>query len=330
MLSTLMTDESPILSVCILSFNQRDFISVCLDSILNQQTDFPFEVIVSDDASTDGTQDVIRDYKVRYPHLKIMLHQKNMGRAGLFNALECYASAKGVFLATFDGDDYMLPGKLQKQVDFMRSRLDYAICGHNVRVVNSSDDEVLGYMDEGKRIGCGDINAIAKYGTYLGAASIVYRREWLDLDLFLQLHSYRLQGDWLLHLIVARHGKVGYIDDVLSVYRKHDAGVTHADDNDFDKMKAILAERLDILEKAKMLGATDLAVDQRASELHFLMAGKYLAAGLYSAFQHHLKAADKMYPPQNIRNRVFILLRYAPQLLRRVDILIKFAKRNSF
>ena len=103
-------------SVTILTYNQVAFIGQAIESALDQITDFPYEILVGDDCSTDGTQEVILDYQKRYPdRVKPVLHKKNLGQNGLFNTIETLKLAQGAYIAPMDGDDYWTdPRKLQK------------------------------------------------------------------------------------------------------------------------------------------------------------------------------------------------------------------------
>lgn len=110
----------PQISVCVITYNQEKYIRQCLQSIINQETNFDFEIIVGDDCSTDGTQDVLKEYAEKYPHIiKLFLHNKNNG--GVYNFKFVHDRAVGKYVAHIDGDDLMLPGKLQAQASEFES-----------------------------------------------------------------------------------------------------------------------------------------------------------------------------------------------------------------
>ena len=121
-------------SVICVTFNQKRFIAQALDGFVMQKTDFSFQVLVGDDASTDGTTDVVIEYAKKYPDIiKPVLHSQNVG--AFKNSLSVYQAAKTEYVALCDGDDYWTdPLKLQKQVDFLEAHPDYAICFHPVTV----------------------------------------------------------------------------------------------------------------------------------------------------------------------------------------------------
>lgn len=127
-----MNKNTPKVSVTLVTYNQKDYIGLCLESLVTQECNFEFEIIVGDDASTDGTSDIVREYANRYPDIVIpLIHEKNLGPSGnFFSILE---KTRGDYIAHMDGDDYALPGKLQAQADFMDKTPDCNICFHRVK-----------------------------------------------------------------------------------------------------------------------------------------------------------------------------------------------------
>lgn len=105
-------------TVCVVSYNQQDYIAQCLQSIVDQKTDFPFTVLVSDDCSTDNTRAIIQQFADRYPDIIIpVARQKNLG--AYQNFLQTHQMAVSPYICHCDGDDYWLPGKLQAQADYL-------------------------------------------------------------------------------------------------------------------------------------------------------------------------------------------------------------------
>ena len=121
-------------SVCVVTYNQEKYIAECLESLVTQQTSFKFEIIVGEDCSTDGTRAIVQQYVEQYPDLIVPLfYEENVG--AVENVKRVYKAAKGKYIAHMDGDDFALPGKLQKQYDVMEK--GYAICSHNVCSINT-------------------------------------------------------------------------------------------------------------------------------------------------------------------------------------------------
>jgi glycosyltransferase involved in cell wall biosynthesis len=130
---------SPKVSVLVLTFNHAPYIRECLESLVQQTTNFLFEIIISDDYSNDGTREILNEYAEKYPKLiTVFLHEKNMG--GSPNYLFLHNQANGEYIAYLDGDDYALPGKLQVQSDFLDSNSRCNIVWHRVFTKNGDLD----------------------------------------------------------------------------------------------------------------------------------------------------------------------------------------------
>ncbi|MDE1211677.1 glycosyltransferase family 2 protein [Vibrio aestuarianus] len=140
--------NNPKVSVCVMTYNQEDFIAECLDSILSQECDFDFEVIVGEDCSTDNTRSVVQEYTNKYPDvIRLLLHDENIG--GEENYLLVHAAANGKYVCDMDGDDLALPGKLQAQADFMDKTPDCNIAFHRVELLypdGSTKDDAINYQ----------------------------------------------------------------------------------------------------------------------------------------------------------------------------------------
>ncbi|AVD84314.1 glycosyl transferase family 2 [Pseudomonas sp. SWI6] len=120
-------------SVCIVTYNQERYIAQCLQSIVDQVVGFDFEVLVSDDASSDRTPEIISEFARRYPNLiKPFLNKKNLGAGP--NFVFVHDQARGEYIAHIDGDDYCLPGKLQRQADYLDRHAHCNIVWHKMLV----------------------------------------------------------------------------------------------------------------------------------------------------------------------------------------------------
>lgn len=118
-------------SVCIVTYNQEKYIEQCVRSVLEQKTQYEYEVIIGDDASTDNTRNILMDLEVQYPDkIRLLLHDKNIGPSD--NVLSVYNAARGQYIAHLDGDDYFLPGKIEKQVGLMDVDPNFGMSFHSV------------------------------------------------------------------------------------------------------------------------------------------------------------------------------------------------------
>ena len=136
-----MTDQIrfPVMvSVIVVTCNQKQYIRQALDSILMQETTFPYEILIGDDASTDGTSEIVEEYAQRHPSLiRAFIREKNLGPTK--NVYDLLAQARGKYIANCEGDDYWINcKKLQLQVDFLEKNPIYSACTHNCRIVDET------------------------------------------------------------------------------------------------------------------------------------------------------------------------------------------------
>jgi glycosyltransferase involved in cell wall biosynthesis len=184
----------PKVTVCVITFNQSSYIEKCLQSLVMQKTDFPFEIIVADDCSTDGTREIIEKFAEQYPDLIRTIFQP-INTGGSRNNLEVHAAARGDYVAHLDGDDYALPGKLQAQVEVLENDQNCTVVWHLVDYFNDYQEYCEGttadfsFFRNGK-IELKDALRLGFIGVY---SSIMYRRsartilspDRIALDLYL-------------------------------------------------------------------------------------------------------------------------------------------------
>ncbi|HGY2267683.1 glycosyltransferase family 2 protein [Morganella morganii] len=125
-------------SVCIITYNQENYIEHCLNSFIKQNTDFNYQIIIADDGSTDGTQLIIKELQKKHPDLIFPILQKE-NKGTVKNLIDAYTCATGKYIFHIDGDDYAYPNKLQEQVEILESNPDCIICTHNVNVINKNN-----------------------------------------------------------------------------------------------------------------------------------------------------------------------------------------------
>lgn len=125
----------PLVSVRTVTYNHEKYIAQCLEGILMQRTNFPFELVIGEDCSTDRTREIVLAYENKYPDkIRAIVSERNVGVAQ--NALRVMRACQGKYHAFCEGDDYWIdPLKLQKQVYFMEAHQDVTMCFHNALVV---------------------------------------------------------------------------------------------------------------------------------------------------------------------------------------------------
>ncbi len=216
-------------SVLIITYNQKKFIREAIDSVLAQKTTFPIEILVGDDFSTDGTREIIQEYERQYPGLVIgVLHPHNMGKNGGINFLETLKLAKGEYYALIDGDDYLTnPLKLQKQADLLDAHLDYSMTFHNALIIyeDGSPSHILNGDDMKPFYTVDDLIGEDEVW-FMATSSTMYRNSIKEYPAWFRDSS---SGDIPRLILKAKLGKIGYIPDVMSVYRKNRAGASFHD-----------------------------------------------------------------------------------------------------
>lgn len=206
-------------SVCVVTYNQKQYIRRCLQSIVDQETEFEFEVIVGDDCSTDGTRAIVQEFAEKYPDMvRAVLHNQNLGPT--INYQSVHGLAKAELVCHCDGDDYWLPTKLQVQVAFMEQNPLCNVSGHRMYVAGAEGDS-LAHDYRGNLPEVMDISAFYEYGNFLPHSSTMYRASCGPVP--------EVTGetiDFLTHIWRVRDGRIGFINAYLGVYRAHEASVT--------------------------------------------------------------------------------------------------------
>lgn len=231
-------DKQYLVGIRVVTYNQVEYLSEALESIVRQKTDFRFFALVHDDASTDGTTEVLRQYAERYPDIifpmyeeenQFSQHNDSMGWK-IDDAIFKYGVK---YVAILDGDDYWCDDyKLQKQVDFLESHPDYAVCAHETQIVDQSkykffEGELFSELN-GNLFIPSNLNDYTFEDTLTGNifhwSSFMYRMypnmkfpDWLHKVPAADMVYYRYMG-WL--------GKTHRFDDIMSVYRFHPKSMT--------------------------------------------------------------------------------------------------------
>lgn len=218
-------------SVIVHTYNHENFIRQTLDSILNQQVNFEYEVIVGDDASPDSTPQIIKEYQQKFPEIiKPMLHPKNLGGFGKNNTLATLSVCKGQYIAAMDGDDYWTnPLKLQKQVDFLDKNPDFVACFHNALIHFEDGSHPDSYVNnETQRVVTGIEDLVGEDEVWYMATSAVMFRNGIMTHYPKWFHESK-SGDIPRYILLGKHGNFYYIDEVMSVYRKNGGGMSFTD-----------------------------------------------------------------------------------------------------
>lgn len=221
-----MTDESiPKLSVCMITYNHTEYIEQAIESVLSQSTNFPIELVIGEDASSDGTATKIQKL-VNNTSIKIRTRFNNENLGMLNNFVCTLSECTGVYIALLEGDDYWTdPYKLQKQVDFLDSNPEFSICYHPVNVLKNNKLEPDNLTLDTPEVS--SIRDLAK-GNFMHTCSVVFRAGLFDE--FPQSYFSSSVGDYFLHMLNARYGYIKRLPEIMAVYRIHQGGVWSSQD----------------------------------------------------------------------------------------------------
>jgi glycosyltransferase involved in cell wall biosynthesis len=209
-------------SVCLLTYDHERYIAGAIESALAQKTDFDWELVVGDDCSKDRTGEIVRSFAECHPgRIRALPFETNVGLVP--NFLRTFGACRGEYVALLDGDDYWThPSKLQRQSDFLDAHPECSISFHDVAVL-LPDDTVCeaNYTspDQKEFSGVEDLfetNFIATCSAMLRRGAVTELPSW---------YASSRWEDWPLYILYAERGKIGYLNEVMAVYRNHGRGL---------------------------------------------------------------------------------------------------------
>lgn len=220
----------PVVSVTVITYQHRDYIAGCLDGILMQKTSFPFEIIIGEDESTDGTREICMEYAKKNPDkIRLFLRSRNTSQyydddgkfVTRFNGIWNRMSTRGKFVAWCEGDDYWTdPYKLQRQVDFLETNPDHGLV---------FTDCSLSYQESGRFVRSRYEKEIIHVGrafekllekNFIATPTVCARRDLvLKGNELIILHPHWVMGDYPMWLEISRHAQIGFLNKVTAVHR---------------------------------------------------------------------------------------------------------------
>lgn len=242
-------------SVFCTTYNQKKYITRCLDSLTGQKTDFAYEIIVRDDASTDGTSDIVREYAGRFPDKIVpFILPENMYQRGLGNVSyeQMFRMSRGKYVAICEGDDFWTDDcKLQKQVDFMESHPEYALCGHAAYFAAEDGTIMKDKLFRPSQISR-DLSTEDIIGNWTMATCSLLFRKSCRPDIIIPFQGKCINADYAQMVYLSLKGKVYYMNELMSAYRMSSNGSVSQKanrDRDFFKSKTLsFVEMLDRLD----------------------------------------------------------------------------------
>lgn len=218
----------PLVTIACITYNHAPFIKQCLDGFLMQKVNFEYEIVVHDDASTDNTQEILKEYHNKYPDkIKLLLRTENIYSIGVTKIFyhTIIKHSKSKYIATCEGDDYWTDEyKLQKQIDFLEANPDYNISVGRVMNLNQANGTLTDrpqYNELFKK----PYLTISDYlkSFFSQTSTYVFKKQGFEFpDYCNHFHG----EDVLIVAVASKHGKIKFHDEVFSTYRIHPGGVT--------------------------------------------------------------------------------------------------------
>jgi glycosyltransferase involved in cell wall biosynthesis len=235
-------------SVELLTYNEEEFVAQALESVLSQRASFEWEIVVGDDCSTDGTQEVLKSYARDHPgRIRLLLRPRQLGPSepslgGRNNFLATYRECRGEYIALLEGDDYWTDDrKLEKQVAFLDKHRDCSVCCHATEVDYTDErprhwDPVIGLF---RKEFC-TLEDLLRLETKpeVPTSSVMLRRR--SLRTFPSWFYRVFNWDYAMNVLLAEHGKVGFLPSCMAIHRKRGDGASCVYDTDPDFCNAML------------------------------------------------------------------------------------------
>ncbi|MEM7104571.1 MAG: glycosyltransferase [Bacteroidota bacterium] len=267
-----------LVSVAIISYNHKPFIKKAIDSVLMQETDFEFEIIIGDDGSTDGTQEILKQYQIKHPQkFRLILAEANEGVYN--NVVKILRHCQGKYVAVLEGDDYWTyEQKLQKQTLFLENNSEFSGCCHDTQIIK----EGLKTGDIGWEENYFSLySQLHNYSQTITPSHLIRRTIIPTSSLFFRSRDYfdemavysdiKFSISWILELIVMKKseneaGKFYFFNQSWSVYRKNKGGLTIK-----NKRKDFVLSNLMILRRLKR----DKLYKGYKADLYWSIANEY-------------------------------------------------------
>jgi glycosyltransferase involved in cell wall biosynthesis len=285
--------ERPIVSVWCATYNHAPYIESALRGFLGQVTSVPFEVVIRDDASTDGTTDIVRDYAARYPSIirPIIEKENQWAKKNVFEVM--MAASRGDFIALCDGDDYWInPDKLERQTQRLLADPGLTMAAHAAHVINDS-----GLMPGDKRLkqpgrarlSFDDIlefHWIATASVFFRAAALPTVPAWIK----------RVQSaDIAIELMLATKGDCHYDSRSSAVYRDHGGGITKKEKYSPEEYRLFAVAMYDGIDDFTQ-GAHRAKIDRHRALVDLVCAVGLLRQRRIGRASAYLRQACRLYP----------------------------------
>ncbi|MEZ6927748.1 MULTISPECIES: glycosyltransferase family A protein [Aeromonas] len=264
-------------SVLVPVYNLARFIEPCLLSLLEQQTDFEFEVIAIDDGSSDDSWSIMQRLARQWPALRALQNEQNMGLARTQKRL--LGEAKGAYLAYVDGDDLALPGKLQRQVDYLDAHPGCTLCYHEAEMFDDETDARIklftrDYYNARYLEPVMTREALIRFGVFVNASSIMFRRYDGMADAIDEGCKIILDYPWHILNLSLNPGTLDFVPELLGRYRFHTQSFGGQTRKSAERREQSLRDLLRACDNAAAFGVDPVIIAQGRAH-HYYSAALY-------------------------------------------------------
>ncbi|KVC85098.1 glycosyltransferase family 2 protein [Burkholderia ubonensis] len=311
--------DRPVISVVVLCYNLDRYIRQCLESVLSQEVDVSFEVVVGDDGSIDNSVDVIESIRAKYPDIiTLVAHEHNVGYSR--NLADVMAHVSGEYVATIDGDDLMLPGKLARQFEFLETQREFGMVVHRMRTVDAVTGEPVNFPLARTKPVVFDAEYLIEHGPFFFNSSVMFRgalrrRHAVDLEL-------KVVAD-VANLVQCLHGsRAAYLDQDLGVYRVNPKGFTSTVIRNPARHETNISDLMYTCNMAEALGMKPEIVDRGRAGILLRSAILYLENGFYDQFEHCIQKSAE-FAELGVKQQTLYAMRHRPKTLRSLYVFAK-------
>ena len=309
-----------VVSVCMITYNHEQYIAEAIEGVLMQKTDFPIELIIGEDCSTDKTREICIAYQQKYPEIiKLQLPDKNKGI--MRNFIENMQAAQGKYIALCEGDDYWTdPRKLQKQVDFLDANEDFSMCCHRYKILYEETQKWE--PDYGHSLFTNNIEGI-EFDTEFNfmkcwlskTMTVVFRRSCLNLS---HLYQYTYCRDVHLFYHILSMGKGFCMNYDAAVYRINDTGV-HGMKNSAERLDS----SFDVFDELIFFNKTDKALYNVMTHLDIMLFTGFISSKFPFFHFNEFKGYAKLYSKRKKKSLFLYPAFFIYYLSKRVFMLAK-------
>ena len=213
----------PRVSVAMITYNHEKFIRQAVESVMMQETDFPYELVIGEDFSTDRTREICLDLQRKYPErIRLLLPEKNIGAKA--NEAQVFRACDGDFIALLEGDDFWTDArKLQDQVDFLERNPDCSACFALAKVISADNQSAQFYIPAkdtpSRRFTTEDLLDRNRIAT----CSLLLRNVVAEIPF--ERFDHLTMTDWPLNVMLSLRGPIGYLNHEMAAYRQHAGGI---------------------------------------------------------------------------------------------------------